>query len=198
MSDILISGADRADELLSALADQLQVRNARYELVVVGGAALLTQGLVTRATRDVDVVVFRSEGVLSTATPLPDDLIAARDRVARDFGLPLDWLNDEPAKLLDFGLPEGFTGRLTTRSYGSSLSVSFASRLDQIHLKLYAMADRGRGKHEQDLRALDPTDEELIAAARWTQTHDPSAGHLEILLEVLAYLGVADADLGPR
>ncbi|MGO9499580.1 MAG: hypothetical protein ACLQA5_23150 [Solirubrobacteraceae bacterium] len=34
-----------------------------------------------------------------------------------------------------------------------------ASRLDQIHLKRYALVDQGLGKHEGDLRALKPSRE---------------------------------------
>lgn len=100
--------------------------------------------------------------------------------------------------MLRLGLPEGFSERLDRREYGRWLTVRFASRLDQIHFKLYALADRGGGgKHEADLRALEPTRDELIAAARWSRTHDPSVAHRDILTEALAYLGVEDADLGP-
>lgn len=134
--------------------------------------------------------------VLMPAEPLPDPLVEACARVARDFGLPADWLNSEPAGMLRLGLPEGFSERLDRREYGPWLAVLFASRLDQIHFKLYALADRGGGgKHEADLRALKPTRDELIAAARWSRTHDPSAAHRDILAEALAYLGVEDADL---
>lgn len=56
--------------------------------------------------------------------------------------------------------------------------------------------DQGVGRHEQDLRALKPTAEELVRAARWTRTHDPSLGFREMLVRALRYLGVEDADLG--
>ena len=72
----------------------------------------------------------------------------------------------------------------------------FASRLDEIHFKLYALVDQGAGRHEQDLHALNPTAEELVRAARWTRTHDPSPGFRQMLEQALRYLGVADADLG--
>ena len=126
---------------------------------------------------------------------MPPALLAARDLVSRDFGLPEDWLNAAPADLLEFGLPEGFIDRLERRDYGEALTVHLASRFDQIHFKLYAMVDQGAGKHEADLRALEPTREELLAAARWTRTHDPSEGFREQLLAALAYLGVEDASV---
>jgi hypothetical protein len=98
--------------------------------------------------------------------------------------------------MLRLGLPDGFMERLTRREYGASLTVRYASRIDQIHFKLHATVDRGGGKHFADLRALEPTPDELVAAARWARTHDPSEGFRIVLLEVLAYFGVNDANLG--
>jgi hypothetical protein len=83
------------------------------------------------------------------------------------------------------------------RDYGDGLEVLFASRVDQIHLKLYATVDQGAGKHLDDLEALQPTDQELIDAARWSQTHDPSEGYRSVLTSVLAHFGVDDGHLGP-
>lgn len=108
-----------------------------------------------------------------------------------------NWLNPGPAGLMDFGLPRGFLDRVQTQEFGDGLIVHFASRLDQIHFKLYALVDQGAGKHEQDLRALSPTADELIQAARWTRTHDLSEGFREMLERALRYLGVENADLGP-
>jgi len=192
-----ISGSDRVREVLAALSEQLAANGQRYELVVVGGSALLALGLVERTTKDVDVVALRQAGVLSKADPLPPELISARNRVASDFGLSEDWLNSGPADLMDFGLPEGFLERVRRWDLGAGLTVHFASRLDQIHLKLYALVDQGLGKHEGDLRALTPSREELIQAARWTRSHDPSPGFREMLERALHYLGADDADLGP-
>jgi Nucleotidyltransferase of unknown function (DUF6036) len=184
-------------ELLAALGEQLGLRGTRTELVVIGGSALLALGLIRRSTRDVDVVgLFGAEGIVDPR-PLPEPVLAAAARVARDFALPSDWLNAAPASLLDFGLPEGFVDRLERRDYGPALTVHFASRIDQIHFKLYAMVDQGAGKHEADLRALDPTNEELLQAARWAMTHDPSEGFRHELLAALLYLGVEDAALDP-
>jgi hypothetical protein len=168
----------------------------RLDLVVIGGSALLALGLVDRTTRDVDVVAIRRGSRLVRPDPLPEALLEAARRVALDFALPPDWLNTGPSSLLDFGLPLGFESRLARRDYGSFLTVWLASRLDQIHFKLYALADQGPGKHEQDLRALDPSRGELLAAARWAITHDPSPAFREELLGALAFLGLEDADLG--
>lgn len=104
-------------------------------------------------------------------------------------------LNAGPGDLLEWGLPEGFVGRLTRRDIGSALVLHLASRLDQIHFKLYAFVDQGLGRHEEDLRALEPTAAELEAAARWTITQDPSEGYRQELLGALRYLGMEDVAL---
>lgn len=85
---------------------------------------------------------------------------------------------------------------MTTRNYGPALTVHFAGRLDQIHFKLYAMTDQGAGRHEADLRSLNPSRDELIAAAIWARTQDSSPGFLMVLLSALRHLGVEDVDLG--
>jgi hypothetical protein len=179
MSDITPENSDR---LLGALGEQLAARGERFELVVIGGSALLALGLVERTTRDVDIVALRSGDDLEAADPLPEALRAARDLVARDFSLSPRWLNPGPTKLLEFGLPAGFPDRLERRDFGPGLVVYFASRLDQIHFKLYAAVDEGGpGKHESDLRALNPSAAELVAAARWSRSHDPSPAYAQEL-----------------
>jgi hypothetical protein len=75
MIDITRSG--RVRELLVALSEQLAARGQHYELVVVGGSALLALALVERATKDVDVVALRHAGSLSKADPLPPSSMPA-------------------------------------------------------------------------------------------------------------------------
>lgn len=164
--------------------------------MVIGGSALTALGFVRRATRDVDILAIADNGELRFAEPLPQTLLAARAAVAADFELAENWLNAGPTDLLKWGLPEGFMTRVVTRSYGTALVVHFAGRLDQIHFKLFAMVDQGGGRHEADLRALGPAPGELIAAARWSITQDPSPGYRSVLRDALRYLGVDDADLG--
>ena len=194
MSDITTS--TDTDALFLALGEQLAAAGERYELVVIGGSGLLALGMIERSTRDVDLVALRHGDELDSAKPMPEPLRISRDRVARDFSLSSEWLNAGPTDLLDFGLPEGFLGRLERRDYGAGLTVYLASRYDQIHFKLYALVDQGPGKHEDDLRALRPNEEELRAAARWARSHDPSEPFAGILDQVLSHLGVED--VGPR
>lgn len=188
--------AETLDTILGALEEQLRALGKQQEIVVIGGSALTALGLVRRATRDVDLVAIAEGGQLLPASPLPDALKEARDRVARDFDLDPNWLNAGPTDLLKWGLPEGFMNRIVTRRYGDALTVHFASRFDQIHFKLFAMVDQAGGRHEADLRALHPSKPELIAAARWSMTQDPSPGYKMVLREALNALGVSDDALG--
>jgi hypothetical protein len=184
------------DVLLGALGEQLEARRVSLEIVVIGGSALTALGLVRRVTRDVDVLAIADKGELRLAEPLPEALLSARAAVARDFGLDESWLNAGPTELLKWGLPDGLMARVVTRRYGPALGVHFAGRVDQVHFKLFAMVDQGGGRHEADLRALEPTHAELVSAARWSLTQDPSPGYRSVLDEALRYLEVDDADLG--
>jgi hypothetical protein len=190
-----IRSAEAAEELLGALSEQLQAASLNFDLVVIGGSALLARGLVERTTRDVDVVALAGSDGLLSAVELPAGLLRAVATVARDFDIPMNWLNSGPADLLRFGLPRGFEDRWETRTYGEALTVRWASRFDQIHFKLYAAVDQA-GKHLTDLEALEPSHDELISAARWSRRHDPSEGFMSVLTEALKYFGVENADLG--
>jgi len=186
---------DNFDQALRLLNGHLALAGApRFNLVVCGGTALLAAGLVLRTTRDVDVVALMDDkGVLLDPAPLPLMLLQAAREVATDLGLPDDWLNNGPSSgaggLFRMGLPVGFVQRLTWVTIGEKLAVGFIGRYDQIHFKLYAAVDQSGGYHADDLRQLNPTDDELLAAARWTRTHDSSEGYLMVLQWFLREFG---------
>ncbi len=70
-----------------------------------------------------------------------------------------------------------------------------ADRFDMICFKLYAAVDQGpRTRHLQDLIELRPDPDELLSAARWTLTHDPSPGYRSLLADALRRLGGEDPD----
>jgi hypothetical protein len=176
-------------QILRALDRQISILGQTpIGLVVCGGSALAALGLVMRTTKDVDVLAAaagpRSRPVIAPLPAFPDWLVAAAARVARDFGLPADWLNLGPARQIEMGLPAGLARRLTRRAYGRHLSIYYISRLDQIHLKLYAAVDQD-GRHTDDLAALHPSPAELRRAARWVLTQDVSPEFRHLLLEFL-------------
>lgn len=182
----------RLETALAALGEQLAAANDDAHLIVIGGSGLLAIDAISRSTRDVDVVALEKHGQLMSAQPLPPTIVAAAALVARDLGLEPNWLNPGPTSLLDLGLPEGFSGRLTARDYGPALRVSFASRIDQIFLKLYAATDRQEPRDFADLQQLAPTAEELRAAARWARTHNMPGPFDDALARTLADFGVED------
>lgn len=185
---------DRLEELLLALGELLETRGLSYAIATIGGASLALLRLNVRATRDLDVVALVDDGRYSKADPLPAPLQQAASDVANAFGIEQDWLNAVAAGVMDQGLPAGFAERAEIRRYGA-LTVHIASRFDQICLKLHAAVDRApASKHLDDLRLLGATPEELLVAARWTMTHDPSDGYRWQLTLLLEALGVTDAD----
>jgi hypothetical protein len=182
------------DRALSALGELLEARGTTYRLAAVGGGAMLLLDLISRPTKDLDLVGQIEAGDVTGIDPLPVPLKEAIADVARALGLPSDWLNPGPASLLDLGLPAGFVERGHTRRYGG-LEIVLADRFDQIHLKLYASADQGPlSKHFADLKTLEPTRDELLTAARWARTHDPSEGFAGDLAKSLEALGIGDPD----
>jgi len=164
------------------------------ELLFAAVRRLIAQGLTQRVTKDVEVVALMdSKRRLVSPAPLPSSLLKAAKEVARDMGLPDNWLNKGPSHdeggLFQLGLPEGMADRLHERVYGPRLTVFFVGRFDQIHFKLYAAADRRDGTHLDDLLLLEPAAAELEAAACWAMTHDVSPGFKTILKDMLRQIG---------
>ncbi len=188
--------AKNIEQMLTALDRQIGARGgAAISLAVCGGAALFALGLVSRTTKDVDVlgeVVRDGEGSrIKKIDGFPDTFEEASRAVQRDFGLPEGWINTGPAMQAESGFPAGFEERLVARSYGAYLTIYFASRLDQVHFKLYAAMDRG-GYHVDDLFALNPTPEEIEMAVQWVLTQDVSEGFRTILKDFLEKRGYDD------
>jgi hypothetical protein len=182
------------EEALKALGEVLADRHEDYDIVVVGGGALLILGLIDRPTEDLDVLA-RVEGEdLTSARPLPEPLREAVRQVAYSHDLAPDWLNAGPASLMEHALPEGFSSRLEIRTYGS-LTIRFASRRDQVAFKLDAAADRwpDRSKHLKDLQHLSPDGAEIIAARDWCRRHRPPH-RMRALDEVITVLTLGEGD----
>lgn len=189
----LIESTTHVQLLMEALAGALEAEEAeRVEIVVCGGCALNATGLVTRVTHDVDVLARIVDDEDVCAEPFPEGLGRAIARVARDRELPPNWMNTGPSDLQRFGLPNGLRERALRVEYSDLLSVRYIARLDQIHLKLYALVDQGTGKHVQDFQALSPNSEEARAAAVWSMSHDPSEGFRDVLIDALDKLGYSD------
>ncbi len=162
------------EKALLALGQLLADRNQRYEIVAIGGGSLLLLNQISRTTNDIDLVALVNAGHLISADPLPQSLLQAIEDVGNALNLGKEWINTGPVSLFEMGLPTGFKERLYTRQY-YGLTIHLASRFDQICFKLYAAVDQGpHSKHFADLKALQPTAEELAQAKNWCITHDIS------------------------
>ncbi|HEX2040966.1 MAG TPA: hypothetical protein VHF47_14675 [Acidimicrobiales bacterium] len=181
-------------DALEALGGLLEERDERHAFLAIGGGTLLLLGLVDRPTADLDVAGEVVEGGYAKLDALPPTVAEAVRDVGLAFGLRPDWVNTGPRTLLDFGLPPGMEGRVHRRRYGG-LELHLPDRVDLICFKLYAAVDQTERAqpHYQDLRAMNPTPDELLAGARWARTHDPSEGFLAELRRMLSLFGVDDA-----
>ena len=142
----------------------LAERSLQLDAVVIGGAALALLGVVSRPTRDCDIL----HPELS-----PQILEAARAFAAamRESGEPLDddWLNNRPASLTK-DLPEGWLSRLQLVFEGSAIKLHTLGRADLLKSKLFSLCDRGLDIG--DCIALAPTAEELREAQPWLALQD--------------------------
>lgn len=53
-----------------------------------------------------------------------------------------------------------------------------------------ALRSERAGRHLADLQALTPSNDELVQAARWSETHDASEGYRAMLVNALKHFGV--------
>jgi hypothetical protein len=154
----------RPRETLTAFDRYLAGRRLRLEAVVIGGAALNLLGLVSRPTKDCDIL----------HPALPHEIQEAARAFAtqmrsRGDALGDDWLNNGPASLAQH-LPPGWQGRLQTVFSGQALLLRCLGRDDLIRSKLFAMCDRGIDLG--DCVALAPTADELATILPWLEQQD--------------------------
>lgn len=162
-------------------------------LVIGGGSALLVQRLISRPTKDVDVMALREwEGNVISAYPLPAPVKEAAAKVATELRLDSDWLNGA-ASLQGFDLsllPTSFWQNIDNREYGQTLRASFIGRPGLILLKLSAALDRDQRRDIEDLLNLKPTHTETEESLRWILRHlhgTTTHPKLQLLLQELGH-----------
>jgi len=195
MDDAKNEGGSLDLQVLRSLGEILTAEGQKIAIVAVGGSALILQGFVQRATQDIDIIALgrnpdeKGPGDIGPAEPIPEVLTGAITRIARDYGLPEDWMNTVVSMQLKTGLPPGFERRIHWDRYGG-LWFGVADRYDLIFLKLFAAADSGgpESVHFQDLLALNPTDKELEDATEWVRSQDISHGFRIIVGQVVDHV----------
>lgn len=166
-------------------------------MVSCGGGALNLLGLINRPTTDLDIIGLakvdtKSKLRIEFAKTLPPRFSELIAEIGRELRLRHDWLNLGPSVLLDFGLPPGFDERLVKKSYGECLTLFVISRLDQIHLKMFAAMDPKGGRsdvHLSDLMDLEPDEKEAMLAVKWLLDRSSSDDFKSKLKEVLERIG---------
>jgi Nucleotidyltransferase of unknown function (DUF6036) len=155
-------------------------RGLSLEAVVIGGAALGLLGVVSRQTRDCDILHPQLPvGIKKAAVEF------AKFRCSEGDFLADDWLNNGPALLADV-LPSGWKDRLQIAYEGDAITLHCLGRMDLLRSKLFALCDRGIDL--QDCVALAPTNNELGEIEPWLTDQDTNSdwpAHARATLEDL-------------
>lgn len=154
---------------LRTLGGVLADRGLSYEIVVVGGAAMVLNSASSRTTQDVDAIaVAEGSGVRPRRVHvLPAPLAEAVRDVAATLGLEDDWLNVSVGVFVPPLEVDDVLSDAASYLYGG-LRVTVASRPNLAKLKLYAAVDEGHGSvHERDLRDLALPTEEVDLVLQW-------------------------------
>ena len=149
--------SDGFHEAFAALGDGLEW-SGDIEIVIVGGAAAILTGLLSRrVTSDCDVAIHSRDAW--------GPIDRAARNVAREQGLSPDWLNAE-FQTVAHRLPEGWRDRSHEVGRYGVISVVAIGRLDFIAMKVIA----GRVEDLADLRELDMTADEAIFVRDYLET----------------------------
>ena len=193
---------DMVEQLLAELSEWLDFQECDpVEWVICGGVALILQDLRPRTTRDVDVLGEWNPAGLEIALidDFPEPVKHCIRRVVQNHphleGFGTRWINLGASHLARCGLPEGYETRIVTRHFGDKLTLHLLHRDDLVPLKLYAASDDHSGRQEvhlEDLKALEPTFEELDRAVAWVRTLPDFEQKRAELNQVVRNLGYDD------
>jgi len=172
-------------ENLEVLSEWLRVKypNDTFELVVVGGAAMALDEFKGQ-TRDIDLLLPET---------LPAALKEGIAHVSRAKRLPPEWINTNAANILKKlkptkGLPEYFNETSRTIDVGDNLKITLIGRQALIGMKLLASTP-SYTKHTDDIRSLNPREEEIEEAVRFVLSIDNDELRKKDLRIVLKAIG---------
>lgn len=168
-------------QTLEAFDQFLAARGLRLDAIVIGGAALELLGVISRPTKDCDILhPSLPAAILATAREF------AQAQRAQGDALDDDRLNNGPEQLAQV-LPPGWEQRTQPAFSGAVLSLRAPGRLDLLRTKLFALCDRGTDL--RDCMALAPSKDELDEARKWVQQQDGNPDwpvHVGAVLDDLA------------
>jgi hypothetical protein len=168
-------------EILAEFDRFLAERRLTLSAIAIGGAALNLLGVISRPTKDCDIL----------HPALPREIVDAARAFAeasRIRGEPLEdeWLNNGPSSLATH-LPPGWQARVQPLFSGSALTLTALGRVDFLRAKLWALCDRGLDL--PDCLALAPTAEELEIIRPWLEEQDANPDWPAHVRETLADVG---------
>lgn len=172
-------------EIIKEFDEFLKLKKATFTGVAIGGAPLVLLGIITRETRDCDII--------DPVIPKQIEALAvefAKEKRARGGAVEDTWFNNGPISLKD-KLPKDWKNRLQLVFKGKVLTLYAPCREDLLKTKLLGLCDRGTDK--SDCLALRPTKKELGEAVAWVKDQDGNPGWPKHVEEVLADLA---KDLG--
>ena len=148
---------------------------------MVGGTALNLLGVVSRPTKDCDILWPQLSDEIGNAAKA-----FAVDRRQAGEVIPDDWLNNGPASL-SAQLPADWRDHLQTVFSGRAVRLECPGRNDLLRSKLFALCDRGLDLG--DCLALAPSSEELVNLLPWLDLQDGNPGWPAHVHATLADLG---------
>ena len=170
-------------KIVSEFDAYLAKRKLKFEGVIIGGAALNLLGVVSRLTRDCDVL---DPSIPKEILKASEDF--ATEAIAQDSTLLIqkNWLNNGPDSLKKH-LPKGWENRLVPAFSGKAIIFQCLGREDLLKTKLYAQSDRQEDL--DDCVALKPTLKELKDSIEWVQFQDANPNwpaHVENVFKEIA------------
>lgn len=167
--------------ILAAFDRFLVGRGLSLAAVAVGGAALNLLGIITRPTKDCDILHPALPNEITVAAGVFAAEMRAQGEVLAD-----DWLNNGPASLSNH-LPIGWQDRVQPLFAGAALTLTALGRADFLCAKLWALCDRGLDL--PDCIALAPTAAELEDVRPWLEEQDANPDWPEHVRATLADVG---------
>lgn len=154
----------------------LKNKSLKFEAVVIGGTALSIMDVISRKTKDVDLI----------DPEIPENIKKASIEFAKDNPeIDEDWLNNGPISIIK-NLPKNWKSDLRVIFKGDALTLKTLSRINLLKTKLFAYCDRQLD--ESDCIALSPSENELTEAMTWVKEQDTNPDwpmHVEEMINEL-------------